>query len=245
MHSLYDIPLYYISFHKKPALEQMLRSVGFKNINQFQAIDGRKMDPVSLLKEKTISIKAYNDLITKRSDHSALPSTGAVGCALSHMELWKKCADQFEYIVIVEDDLILRAIKKEDEENILAALAEPNGAFISPIFNKIKKGDFFWGLHLCFISKGAAKALLKTALPIEIQVDAYISHMNNLNYINLQGYPIAKQSAHVSSIQDLCIKCMLPQNLTTYAMMLLGLIAIVLILVISVRLLYKCRKSKS
>jgi GR25 family glycosyltransferase involved in LPS biosynthesis len=245
MHSLYDIPVYYIGFTKKPELEKMLRSVGFKNINHFQAIDGRDMDPKSLCKKKTISFRAYTDLIDKPSDMSGLASTGAVGCTLSHIELWKKCAEQFDSILIAEDDLILHSLAKEDEENILAALAEPNGAFISPHFsNEIKRGEIFWGTHLCFISKSAAKKLLNNALPIEVQLDSYISHMNNLNEINVTGYAIARQSLHISSIQDICFKCLMPKSLTVYVVIFIALIAIVVILMISVRFLYKCRKSK-
>ena len=244
MLSLYDIPVYYIGFTKKPDLEKMFRSVGFKQVTHFKAIDAREMEPDSLLKKKIIGIAGYNDLVHKRKDNTGLPSTGAVGCSLSHIELWKKCANQFDAIVIAEDDVKLEKIKKTDENNILDALREPNGVFISTT-SEVKKGKFFFGTYLCFVNKGAAIALLKNSLPIDIQVDAYISHMNNTNRINATGYKVATHTYNrFSTVQDLCVKCWLPNNLTSYIAALLALLAIVIVLVYSVRFLYRCQKSK-
>jgi hypothetical protein len=47
MVDIFDIPLYYISFEQNGELEQYYRDKGFKKINFFKAIDGRKFDPTN------------------------------------------------------------------------------------------------------------------------------------------------------------------------------------------------------
>ena len=148
MIDIYNIPLYYIGFHKNPKLENTFKQVGFKNINHFQAIDGRKMNPKNLLTQGTISIRAYSDLIYGREEHTGISSLGTIGCTLSHLELWKKCALGLPYILIAEDDVIPKKISPEDTTNIQNALEQPLGCFISTSFKKGEKT--LMGLHFSF-----------------------------------------------------------------------------------------------
>ena len=137
MIDIYNIPLYYIGFNKKPKLEEQLKKVGFKDINYFKAIDGRKMNVEKLLKDGIISIRAYNDLVYGREQHTGISSKGTIGCTLSHFELWKKCSNELPFIIIVEDDLFLEKIDKKSEDKIKETLNKVNGIFIS---SDLKKG---------------------------------------------------------------------------------------------------------
>ena len=58
------LKLYYISFNKLPSLETELRSLGFVDVNLFEAIDGRKLDPFQLKEDGVISIRSFNELFT-------------------------------------------------------------------------------------------------------------------------------------------------------------------------------------
>lgn len=232
MINIYNIPLYYIGFKKKPSLELQLQKHGFKNINHFQAIDGRKMNPKNLLLNKIISIRAYNDLVYKREQHTGISSLGTIGCTLSHLELWKKCANGLPYIIIAEDDLILKKIQPSDEKNIKLALSNKNGAFISA---NVKKGDeLLFGLHFYFLTNGAAKELVKNALPIDLQTDSYVGNLNNVGKINAKGYYIGTQKLHSSSTGNTCVKCYLPKHWGYYVFFLILLIIGIAVLFITI-----------
>ena len=101
-----SIPVYYIGFNKNTKLENNLSGIGFKDVNHFKAIDGRKFVVDDLIENNTITIRSYNDLIFGRHEHAGIPSLGAIGCTLSHLSLWKLCVDfNMPYIIICEDDV--------------------------------------------------------------------------------------------------------------------------------------------
>ena len=55
--------------------------------------------------------------------------------------------------------------------------------------------------------------LIKDTFQIDVQTDAYIYHLADMKKINVDLRYIYGQKLHISSIQDLCIKCLLPNNL--------------------------------
>ena len=240
--SLYNIPVYYISFNKNKKLEDNLLSVGFTNINHFNAIDGRKMVPKKLLDDKLISIRSYNDLISgKRSEHSGIPSLGAVGCTLSHYELWKKCINDLDNIIIIEEDAdISRKITDEELLIINEALSKKNGGIISPIYVDVKEDkqiNTIWGTQFYICSKEMCSKLVKYAFPMDVQTDAYICHLSNIKEIDLTILSIYGQKLHKSSIQDICIKCILPNNRNFYMIL---FIILCILLYYSIKYFKRC-----
>jgi hypothetical protein len=227
--NIYNIPVFYISFTKKPELEQQLKDIGFSDINHFLAIDGRKRDIDELNKNNLITIRTYKDLKTKRTQHYGLPSLGAVGCTLSHYELWKKCVDEYDHIVILEDDVdINRKLTQNELEYINECLQEENGGFIS---NSSNIDDSFIGTHFYICSKGMCNELVKHAFPIDVQTDFYMDHLSKMDKINVGCKKIFGQKIHPSSIQELCIKCILPDNLYYYLFFITIFIIILILLV--------------
>jgi GR25 family glycosyltransferase involved in LPS biosynthesis len=231
MIDIFNIPLYYISFKTESNLEKNLLDVGFKNINHFQAVDGRNFKPNDLIDKNLITIRSYNDLVSKRHQHSGLPSLGAVGCTMSHNELWKLCVEKsLPYICIAEADLYIDKITLKNKKKIQTILEKPNSVFVSANINS-KKIFKFMGTHFCIISLSACKELIKEAFPIDVQTDSYISHMDTIKKINLGGFPIGKQKIHISSIQELCVKCNLPTNTFFYIVFFLKAISILVVLI--------------
>lgn len=224
MVNIFNIPLYYISFNKQPNLEKQFKSYGFTNINHFQAIDGRKMDPKKLVESNIISPRSYNDLVYGREQHTGLSSLGAVGCTMSHSALWEKCVDNnLPYIIIAEDDAkFSRKLSKYDIDNITKALLAPNGGFINT-YNFKKGREYFFGTHFYFLSNGACKELVKSCYPIDLQTDCYMNYLNNTGKISLEGYEIVRQSLHASSVQDKCVKCYLPKSWWFYVLIIIGI----------------------
>lgn len=241
MLNIFSIPVYYISFNYEAKLEKNLREVGFKNISHFKAIDGRKFNLNSLLEEKIITIRSYNDILTVREQHSGMPSLGAIGCTLSHYELWRLCVEKnLPYIAIAESDLHLNEIKQPIQDKIKDILERPKALFISAHITR-KKNTHFTGTHFYIVSNSACKELIKNAFPIDVQTDAYIAHMDTIKKINIEGFSIGSQKHHSSLIQNLCIKCMLPTNSWMYILIAFLSIIVVILLIIVSKLLRRCK----
>ena len=226
--NIFDFPLYYISFKRNEKIENKATSLGFMNINHFQAIDGRKFEPKKLLEDNIITIRSYYDLTDTRTQHSGLPSLGAVGCTMSHNKLWQKCVNNnFTYIIILEDDVDLPdKITTEQLEKITNILSKEKSVYIS---SDSTSNNFVFGTHFCILSKEACRELIKNTFPIDVQTDSYIWHKNNTGKINAENFKIAGQKTHISSIQDTCIKCILPNGIIFYLLIILGIILIIII----------------
>jgi GR25 family glycosyltransferase involved in LPS biosynthesis len=233
---IYNIPLYYISFTPKEELENKLKEVGFTNINHFKAIDGKKMDPKELVKNNIITIRSYNDLLSKRTEHIGISSLGAIGCTMSHHQLWKKCAEDLDSIIIVEDDAdINKKLSEDDVKFIETSMKKENSCVISPVYHDSK---YLWGLQFYICNKGMCNELIKDTFPIDVQTDAYIYHLAKMNRVNIDLKYIYGQKIHVSSIQDLCVKCFLPNNIYIYLFFF-----ILLFICIMYYFIHKCTKS--
>ena len=241
MLDIFNIPVYYISFNYEPKLEKNLREIGFQTVTHFQAIDGRKFSLNSLLEEKIITIRSYNDILTIREQSSGMPSLGAIGCTMSHYELWRLCIEKnLPYIAIAESDLELRKITEEIQDKIKEILKKPNSLFISARITR-KKNTHFIGTHFYIVSNSACKELIKNTFPIDVQTDAYIAHMDTIKKINIEGFSIGSQKRHNSLIQNWCVKCVLPTNTWMYILIVFLSITIIVLLVIVYKLLRGCK----
>ena len=176
---IFNFPLYYISFNHNQKIENNCKNIGFTNVNHFQAIDGKKFNPDYLFENGLITIRSYNDLVENREQNSGIPSLGAIGCTMSHYNLWCLCVKmKFPYIIILEDDVSLPyKISNDIKLKINSALEKENSIYISPSYynnnNKIIK---VFGTHFYIISIGACKELIKNTFPIDVQTDWYISN---------------------------------------------------------------------
>jgi GR25 family glycosyltransferase involved in LPS biosynthesis len=234
---IYLFPLYYIGFNRNLILENNLKLHGFKNVNYFEAVDGRIFNIRKLLDNNIITIRSFNDLMLGREEHSGIPSLGAIGCTLSHYMLWKLCIDKnLPYIIILEDDCVLNdIITTKNLNDIITIISKPNGIFVSTNVYKDNNVTKFIGNHFNIVSKGACKELVKCVFPIDVQTDFYISHLNTIGKINLDGFSIAKQKRHISSIQEYygtCVKCNLPKSMSYYIGGIISMVSIIIITII-------------
>lgn len=247
MKSIYDIPLYYISFKKQPEYETHLHDIGYQTVRHKPAVDGRKLDPKDLRNHGIISIRSYNDLIRGREEHSGMPSLGAIGCFLSHYEIWKTCIkENYPYMIILEDDADIKPISHTVSNDILKFLKTPNSVYVSSFKFYTDKIRVMMGLHYYIVSLGACKELVKHVFPIDVQVDFYVSHLADIGKINLKAESLFGQKAHQTSIQDTCVKCDLPSDKGYYdsirAIIIgLGVISIIMFILMGY-VLYKYKK---
>lgn len=230
--NIFNIPVYYISFNRKEELEDKLKVLGFTDINHFKAVDGRKFTPEYLMKNKLITIRAYNDLIYNRHEFAGIPSLGAVGCTMSHHKLWEKCVrDNIPYMIILEDDVALPDhLEQRDVKKINNILSKGDSVNLSSLINFINP-EIFFGTQIYIITQKACKELIKDTYPIDVQTDWYMSHKNNTNDINIETYELAGQKLHKSSIQNMCFKCFLPNSSTFYIILLLLIVVFILYMI--------------
>jgi GR25 family glycosyltransferase involved in LPS biosynthesis len=191
-----------------------------------------------------ISIRSYSDLVSNRRESYGMSSLGAVGCTISHCEVWKKCIENnMPYITIVENDNIFtKKFTDSIIKRIVETITKHNGIFIGRNVDIRDNQKRVLGLNFYILNQGACKELVENCFPIDVQTDLYIAHLATIGKVYLDGLMIASQKNHKSNIQDMCILCQLPNNNTIYiiagivvGLMLIGLIVFIVLYV-------KCRR---
>jgi GR25 family glycosyltransferase involved in LPS biosynthesis len=213
-------------------LSDSLKSLGFNDLERWNATVGRNLTPIifnpnTTLKddEVFVTLQAYTDLVKGRNLHRALSSKGALGCYMSHVNIWKWLLNQpsIDRVVVFEDDAYLSDNAVDKIDTCLQSIPFESIDFFSFGYNNTSKGfteevnDFvslyrgeFWGLQGYMITKKGATKLLENIFPIDVQIDSYIGLFAEYNpdfnlYITNKKY--VKQNYHISSIQDKCVKC--------------------------------------
>lgn len=192
-----------------------IKSFGFNDVEIFKAVDGSKIESEM---ENLLSPWSYHVITQKipRKYHAQLPSKGAVGCYLSHIEIWQELVNsKEEYAVIFEDDIVFEKTFNSDQIELppdfdmyfLGVSWEESKSQSKLSYRKIKSQ--FFGTHGYIITRQCAMRLLQFALPIEIQIDAFIymmmSRLNLIVYVSNDN--ICSQKQHMSNIQTLCLLC--------------------------------------
>ena len=191
----------------------VLKKYGLSEPIRFEAIDGKELLDTEI--ETLLTPRAYFKLGSlPRTDHDQLGTLGAIGCYLSHVEIWKKIVSQnIQRAFIFEDDITIN-ITKNELEILFTKINKIIGNNIHALFFgsylrdknnfKASKGSFasnniassevmtripntkarFVNLHAYVISLEGAKYLLNKAFPIEVQLDSYISYMISNDNMN-------------------------------------------------------------
>ena len=240
------IPLYYINFNKSDEIENHYKNYGFKNVNHFKAVNGKKMDLDKILGDGIITIRSYEDIVNGRVTHKGLTSMGAIGCTLSHYELWKKCiVGDLPFMVIVEaDNRMSDKMTPKIKKKITDILSKNKSIFISvTLKQKLDKLHFF-GTHFYIVTQSACKELVKHVFPIDVQTDWYMGHLARIKKINLEGFPISYQMNEYSgetSVQDSgCVLCIITDP--HQSRIFFGVIGIIILLIILYLMRRRCRK---
>lgn len=156
------------------------------NYELFKAINGKQIDI-----SKFISQTTYNELLQternkKRKYHYQL-TRGAIGCYLSHINIWKTILDNnIEKAIIFEDDVVI-----PKNTNILLekyTRSIPNDYDIILLgCNCIEcdnKGNYkvvkkYWGMYAYIITKKCIDKIYNKMLPIKQQIDSELSDLSN------------------------------------------------------------------
>jgi GR25 family glycosyltransferase involved in LPS biosynthesis len=143
--------------------------------------------PAIVAKSPQVSLRTLATFSNRRS-HEALSGLGAVGCALSHIQVWKDFLEtDKELCAVFEDDITLfdtaaymhAARTMPGDVRLLGWLGH-----IHPVWGNYDQKQScvipwpascgFMGAHAYVLTRHAAKCLVGTALPLEMQVDYYL-----------------------------------------------------------------------
>lgn len=171
----------------------LLNQYDFKNVLRFPAIKGKDISIDEL--NKIIEPSAMKSILDNyRTDHHEL-SYGAVGCYLSHINIWKKLVNNdLDYIIIFEDDANPKFNFTELQQIIKNVPNDWDIIFFGGIYNdyniikdNIVKLKRFYETHAYIINKKGALKLLTNAFPIKKQIDSWLSDLASDNLVNIYG----------------------------------------------------------
>lgn len=192
-----NMPKYIINLDKRvdrlQHTQNLLTLYGFNTI-RFPAILGKKLSEIELT--QLVHPKSMKFIKNGyRSTDSDL-SIGAVGCYLSHLLLWRKLLNSDNNgFMIFEDDTLpnftLDHFKKYSEYiphdwdiillgYITVFKKENINLHISKVYS-------WWGLHAYIINKNKINTLLNEALPMNKQIDHWLSELALKGKINVYG----------------------------------------------------------
>ena len=198
--------IYVINLKKRPErLDKFKKNYKLnRDITIYDAIDGTELD-INYINsiigiEGKKSIDNYYKYKIIRKYHYELSSYGAIGCYLSHVNIWKEIIkNNIKNAIIFEDDANVSNIKYNDIIKRLKLL--PNDwdiyLLINPIFcyqkekveNKrnLYKVNRFFLLHSYIININACKKIIESGLlfPINQQIDHHLSELALNNKLNI------------------------------------------------------------
>ncbi len=165
------------------------------SLTRFDAVDGTRLSNEAL--QACLTPRAAYELSVGRRFpfgwvHEGIPSLGAVGCYLSHIELWKRAAERSVATLILEQD----AEPAVSSDQILSAIAhvpsQADIAFLGHLalykpglvekfssrppqgFHRVRPTSDIFCTHAYLVTPRGARKLLEQALPINAQVDAFL-----------------------------------------------------------------------
>ena len=185
--------------------------------NVFNAVDGNSLKINDLFNKNIINNNILNNIKnnTNRKYHYEINTKGAIGCYLSHVNLWKYIVNNnIKYAIIFEDDckvsnislinIDIRLNILPDNWNIYLLNDISSKYDIELVYNKLYKVKRFFGLVAYIINYNTAKLLINNTklFPINQHLDSYLSELSldyNLN-IYIHNY---KNFSWFNSITDI------------------------------------------
>ncbi len=166
------------------------------NIRRFAAVDGKK---INLKSDPRVNAFTKNNILnhTRRS-HYELDSIGGVGCALSHIGVWKEFLDSgASHMLVFEDDAIvypgfvskineaLKTIPNDFDLIVLTRAYVPKNPSDNVLSSGFHEAKSFVLAHCYILSAKAAKIFYDEALPISGHIDLYMSTQCNIKGLKM------------------------------------------------------------
>lgn len=186
--------IYVINLNRRPERwhhtcgEWRRKGLKDQNLTRFEAVDGHDIyrnDPDYF--RSILSDSAFREIQEKKRGSHEQMTIGAVGCALSHLSVWKETLrHNLNSVLVLEDDIIIKRgfryrffdmwkrVPGDWDMVFLGCWHRKRPIYINEYFVRPVKT---FRAHAYVISRDCANILLKTAFPLERQIDAYINQM--------------------------------------------------------------------
>ncbi|MFL5289278.1 MAG: glycosyltransferase family 25 protein [Rhodopila sp.] len=187
-------PIYLINLDRSTGRLQRFRDQNghVANVTRVSATDGSTLDRDALIRAGTI-----------RSDLSY--AAGTLGCALSHLNLWKMAASEGRSVTIFEDDIIVSYYFEERTRQVLSFMPED--------WDFIQWGSIFGSPCYLWVDLGTTKAQIahyggrryqRAEGQRQFQTEDRFSYpVRMLHSFGFQGYSISANGARAAL--DYCL----------------------------------------
>jgi len=196
--------IYVINLKKRP--ERLKEFNNNYKLNRdyklIEAIDGNNINDIDKIigDEGKRSLDNYYIYNIKRRFHYELSSYGAIGCYLSHVNLWKEIIkNNYKNVIIFEDDVnvsniqynyLIKRINLLPDDWDIYLLINPDYCYEKvKVENKrnLYKVKRFFLLHAYIINMNACKKIIEsnTLFPINQQIDHHLSELSLINKLNI------------------------------------------------------------
>lgn len=149
-------------------------------VSVFPAVIGREVDDLDprVSTELFTRLKATSTWNPFCWESDMMHHKAQIGCALSHIALWRECVETDAPLVVIEDDVVVRASRAAIE-------AQLDGAdLVSLIYlsshrtaRLAEAARTFYGAQAYYLTPRAARLLLREALPLSLHIDKYIGYV--------------------------------------------------------------------
>lgn len=196
--------IYVINLKKRPErLEQFKKNYKLNcNVKIVNAIDGNELNNIDTLVGKVgkKSLDNFYKHKIPRKFHYELSSYGAIGCYLSHINVWKDIIEKNNNIALIfEDDAnssninynnIIKRLKLLPEDWDIYLMINPDFCYKRiKVENKLNlyKVKRFFLLHSYIININACKKIIENGnlFPINQQIDHHLSELAMINKLNI------------------------------------------------------------
>ncbi len=204
---LEEVPMVCISLERRPerwtSFQERATAAGL-HVTKVPAVDAKSFQTKPHEHPDISLLTAHNIYYGVRRSHYEIDAAGAIGCSLSHFEVWRRLlASSAPAMIVFEDDAPIPADLKSRLVALMPALPADwdiiqfqrtefsNGASCKPL-----PGAEPWqictgliGSYAYIISRRGAQRMLEKAYPIELHMDAYMAFMSRIGAIRMLWHP--------------------------------------------------------
>jgi len=194
-------------------------------ILRVSAVDGATL---TLLTDSRISLETRARILIKgpRRRHGEINSAGAIGCTLSHRQVWEQFLVTFPeepYALVLEDDVDVPA----DLLRLLARIGSPPSGTQQPAVWMLSANlrdpvlpltwvspQNFWGTCAYLVNRAGARVLLDSTLPIESHLDRTFCLLQSMSALKIYLHHHINLTVFEDADTDIqgepCVFCDLP-----------------------------------
>lgn len=219
-----QIPAFCITLERRPdrwkRFQDQYGIDALPKMKRFLGVDGKTIDIRNDQRVSTLTKR--NILMKTRRAHEHIDTAGGIGCALSHIALWKWLSESNEELLLVmEDDaavppdfvqranaIIQQSPTLQDPTKwdmwVIGAQWQTSGSIEGEDKSGLVNAPAFFLFHAYVIHRRYAQKIYDNCFPIEAHIDFWLSNFSILHNARIVATPRLKlkQAGATSDIQS-------------------------------------------